>query len=162
MWKNHTSRVATHTVTTYGACSKLVTATATLLQKSTIESSSHLFNSCSSELLAIDNRETRSTKQKEQARKRIIAEQGDWLQESRPHIRFKRQRCTFNKELGSGDTMVQATRQAARRLKGGADTETSRVACRQSRGRELWDLSYGVPKCYTVQFDGKNRREGYN
>lgn len=47
----------------------------------------------------------------------IIPERGDWLRQLRAHIRFKRERPTRDRDLGTLDTMLRATRRLTRRIK---------------------------------------------
>lgn len=62
-----------------------------------------------------------------------------FFKDSRAHIRFKRRPVPLNKDLGAGDTLLQATRRTPTRLKGDAGTNQSQVDCGQPHDRERWD-----------------------
>lgn len=64
-----------------------------------------------------------------------------------------------DRDLGTGDTKFQATKRATTRLRGGTDTGKTWIACRQSRGRKLWDLAFrstSAPKNTEIELRSKS------
>lgn len=84
--------------------------------------------------------------------KRKCEVQGLATRELRARMHFKQWRATRNWDLGAGETLFQATKQAMKCFKGDGDAKQLFVACCQKHSLELWDpvFTYVLPNCTQV------------